>query len=139
MNDIVTINTKALILARDKAGELTLTPEAGKEIEKILYVRDLITQVYEFVQDKLTEEMNKQGLQKIKCGKISVVKRYYGNKFEITDQGKTDNRFKKEFVYTKPNAEEIEKFIEETGELPAGIIHKERNEKATISMKDEEL
>lgn len=137
MKDIITINTKALILARDKAGELTLTPQAGKEIEKILEVRTLVEEIYEYVQDKLSAEMEKEGLQKIKAGKVSVVRRYYGEKFELRDKDNVDEKFKKEVVWVKANSEEIDKYLQETGQLPTGVSKKERTEKATITLKDE--
>lgn len=136
-DEIITINTKALIISRDKAGELTLTPEAGKEIEKILFVKALIEDIYAHVQDKLSEEMELRGLQKIKAGKVSVVRRYYGEKFEIRDKDIVDEKFTKEVVWIKANSEEIEKYIQETGEVPTGVGKKDRQEKATITLKDE--
>ena len=52
-NDIITINKAAIILLK-KGSEIVLTVDAKKELEKILYVRDLIEKVYTSVQDKLT-------------------------------------------------------------------------------------
>lgn len=142
MNDIdlkpIVINPQALVLAKDKAGNFALSAEAGKEIEKILYVKNLIEDIYEYAQQVLTAEMKQANIQKITDGKVSVVRRYYGERFEIKDKDSVDDRFKKEVVYVKPDSLVIEKYLEETGELPKGVSHKDRQETASITMKEEE-
>lgn len=139
MNDIITIDKKSIVLAKDEGGNLTFTPQAKVEIEKILYVKKLIEEIYSQVQDKLTEEMNKQKIKKIVAGNIIVSKRFYGERYQIDDKESVDEKFTKVVEWVKPDAEAIEKYVEEnTGELPEGISLKARSEKASISERSSE-
>lgn len=134
----ITINPKAIVLMKDQAGELTLTVEAKTELEKILYVKKLIEDVYESVREKLTEEMNKVNIKKIVAGNIVVSKRFYGERYQIDDKDSVDEKFTKVVEWVKPNADEIEKYVEEKGELPANVSLKPRSEKASITERNNE-
>lgn len=133
MNDIVTIDKKVIVLAKDNAGNLTLTLEAKTEIEKILTVKKLIEEIYDSVQEKLTEEMNKANLKKIVAGNIIVSKRLYGERYQIDDKKTVDEKFTKIVEWVKPDADAIEKWVEQNGELPTGVSLKPRSEKASIA------
>ena len=109
-----------------------------KELEKILYVKKLIEDVYEQVQEKLTEEMNKANIKKIVAGNIVVSKRFFGERWEITDKDNIEEKFTKIVTYVKPNADEITRYIEENNDLPKGISLKARSEKATITERNNE-
>ena len=138
MTDIIQINTNEIILAQDGAGNLTLTPQAKNEIEKILTVKKLIEDIYDSVQEKLMEEMNKANLKKIVAGNIVVSKRFYGERYQIDNKYNVDEKFTKVVEWVKPDAEAIEKYVEENGELPSSISLKERSEKATITERNNE-
>lgn len=139
MNDLdkpITINPQAIILARDKAGNLALTQEAEVELRKVLEFKKLAEDVYDFVQAKLGDAMNEQKLKKIVSGNIVVRYSTFGERY-IVSEG-TDEKYTKEVTYRKANADEIDKAIQETGELPEGVKLKDRSSKATISYRQEE-
>ena len=139
MNDLdkpITINPQAIILARDKAGDLTLTQEAEVELRKVLEFKKLAEDVYDFVQAKLGQAMDEQKLKKIVSGNIVVRYSTFGERYQVDES--TNEKYTKEVVYRKANSAEIDKVIEETGELPEGVKLKERSSKATISYRQEE-
>ena len=138
MNDKpIVINPQAIILL-EKGSEITLSVDAKKELEKILYIRKLIEDVYTKVQDKLTDEMNDRKLKKIVAGNIVISKRFFGERWEISDKDNVEEKFTKLITYEKPNADEIQKYIEVKGELPKGISLKERSEKVSILQREDE-
>jgi len=134
----ITINPKALILARDAAGNMALTPEATVEIEKILAVKKLIEEIYEHIQKKLTEQMGEQGLQKIQAGTITVAKRFYGERYQITDKSVVPGEFMNVREYVKPNPAAIDAYAKEKGTLPPGIQLRPRAETVSITERGHE-
>lgn len=139
MNDLdkpITINPQAIILARDKAGDLTLTQEAEVELRKVLEFKKLAEEIYDHVQAKLGQAMDEQKLKKIVSGNIVVRYSTFGERYSVDES--TDEKYTKPVSYIKADSAAIDKAIEETGELPTGVRLKERSSKATISYRQEE-
>lgn len=132
-NELITINPQELILAKDEAGNILLTPEAKNELEKILYMKKLIEDVYEYAQTRLTEEMQKQNIQKVVAGNVTVLKRFFGERYVVAEDA--PDEFKKEVKWIKANAESIDEYVEKNGELPSGVSLKDRVEKVSITQR----
>ena len=135
-DDIITIDKSKIELIKVKAGELALTKGAEAELRKVLEFRKLAEEIYDYVQDKLGQVMNERKIKKVIAGNIVVRYGYHGERYQIREG--TDEKYTKEVVYTKPNAETIDEFVESNGELPEGVVLKERNAKASISFREEE-
>ena len=135
-DSIITINKEAIILSRDQAGDIILTQEAEGELRKVLEFKKLAEEVYEWVQDKLSEAMSQQKIKKIVSGNLVVSQRLFGERYAI--QESTEETYTKEVAYKKANAEEIDKYVENHGDLPEGVTLKERSLKATISTREAE-
>ena len=135
-DDIITIDKSKLLLSRDKAGELVLKKDAEAELRKVLELKKFAESLYDWVQDKLGQAMNERKIKKVIAGNIVVRYGYHGERYQIREG--TDEKYTKEVVYTKPNAETIDEFVESNGELPEGVVLKERNAKASISFREEE-
>lgn len=132
MNDLVTIDLKEFGIIKQKAGEPMLTANAEVELKKVLDLRKFAEELYDFVQNKLGEAMDAHKVKKIIAGEIVVHYGYHGERYEVNKE-RVDSRFTKEVIWVKPNATEIDKYVEEKGELPEGVNLKERNAKASIS------
>lgn len=133
MNDVITIDPNALVLARDNSGDLTLTAEARHELQKVLDFKKLADEVYAYVEQKLGDAMDEAGLKKLVAGNVTVSRRLTGERFEIVNKNQVGESFIKKVVYVRPDADAIEKFVEETGQVPAGVAVKERNKKTTLA------
>lgn len=133
--EIITIDLNALILTKDKAGSLTLTPDATQELVKILTVKKKIEELYEYVQWILSQNMAANKLKKIVSDNIVVRNSMYGEKYIITEE--TEPQFTKKVEHIKPNSETIDKYVDEKAELPPGVTLKERLPKATIKFREE--
>jgi len=136
-NDIITINIPEVILLK-KGKDITLTVQAKEELEKILYFKKLIEDIYEHVQDKLSIEFEKSKLKKVVAGNIVISKRFYGERYAILDKENVDKDYTKVVEWVKPDSEKIEKYLTEKNELPKGISLKERSEKVSIIKREEE-
>lgn len=130
-NDLITINKKALIFAKDEAGKILITPQAEAEIIKILEAQKLIEDILDYTKELLSRGMTEAHLKKVVGEKIVVSNRLYGERYAITEL--TDGQFTKEVKYLKPDANAIDAYVEKTGSLPEEVNLKERNPKASIS------
>ena len=133
MNDIITIDPAQLIVAQDSAGEITLTPEARHEIQKIITAKKMIDEVYARVEEVLGSAMEGMGLKKIVAGNIVVSRRLTGDRFEITNPNLVAENYTRKVIYVKPNADNIEAYVAEHGSVPPGIANKIRNSKTTFA------
>jgi hypothetical protein len=137
MNDLITINIPEVILLQE-GKDITLTVQAKEELEKILYFKKLIEDIYEHVQDKLSLEFEKSGLKKVVAGNIVISKRFYGERYAILNKDEVDPEYTKVVEWVKPDGEKIDALIEKTGEMPKGISLKERTKKVSIIRREEE-
>ena len=137
MNDIITISIPEVILLKT-GKDITLTVQAKEELEKILYFRKLIEDIYSSVQDKLSLEFEKSKLKKVVAGNIVISKRFYGERYAILDKDNVDPECTKVVEWVKPDGEKIGKFLQEKNELPKGISLKERSEKVSIIRREDE-
>jgi len=136
-NDIITLNVPEILLLK-KGKDITLTVQAKEELEKILYFKKLIEDIYESVQDKLSIEFEKSKLKKVVAGNIVISKRFYGERYAILNKEDVDIEYTKVVKWVKPDAEKIEKYLTEKNELPRGVSLKERAEKVSITKREEE-
>jgi predicted transcriptional regulator len=135
-NSIITIDTKALVLAKDKAGEIILTQNAEVELVKILEAKKLIDEIISYVEDKLNTEMGKISLKKIVGHNIIVTKRLTGQIYGIEDKTKAKN-YLKEVKYDMADSEKIKAQYNKTGKLPTGVFFKDRTESVSIEERGE--
>ena len=135
--DIITINVPEVILLKT-GKDITLTVEAKAELEKILYFKKLIEDIYESVQEKLSQEFEKSKLKKVVAGNIVISKRFYGERYAILDKENVDKDYTKVVEWVKPDSEKIEAYLAEKNELPKGISLKDRSEKVSILKREEE-
>ena len=134
-NNIITIDKSKIELIKEKAGEITLTADAETELRKVLEFKKLAEDLYDFVQAKLGILMDEQKLKKIVAGDVVIRYSFHGERFSVGEA--TPEQFTKKVEYLKANTEEIDKYVDEKGELPSGVILKDRAAKASISWRNE--
>lgn len=137
-NEPIVIETNKIILAKDSAGNIILTSTAKEQLEKVLNLKKLADDLLSFVENKLSIEMNKTNMKKIIAGDLVIVKTATGSKFGVKDINKLNPKFKKSVNYEIVDIEAITNYIEENGELPEGIVTKERGESIRITKRNEE-
>lgn len=128
--NIVKIDLSKVILAKDKAGQIVFTKDAEEELQNLMYAKRTVDAIYDFVQDKISDEMEKQNILKIVTSHFSIVRRVFGKKYAL--DGEANDEFKKEISYFTVNSDTVNQYFAEHGELPQGIIMKGREEKIVI-------
>ena len=129
---LVTIDREKILLSRNKAGEIVFTPEAEEELKKVIEFKKLAEDILDYVQDKLMQAMEAEKLQKIVSGDLSVSRRFYGGKFEVSDAEEAKEILNKIVSY-KLDTEKVEGHWEKTGEMPKGISLKKRTQSVSIT------
>lgn len=122
-----------LIIAKD--GSLAL--EAENELKKILAIQDLVDRMLDYVKGRLQEEMTARKLIKVKASNLSVSRRVFGSRFQINEN--TPEEFTELVSYSKPNTTAIESFLESQGVLPEGVSLRNREEKISITKREENV
>lgn len=132
--DLITIDTSAIALVEQDGDKFLLTSKAEEGLQKFLDLKKQVEEVDKLIKEKLGNQMKALNCTKIEGEGITVIRRYYGERFEVYDPEMVKQTgFAKEIVVTKPDTKMIEEFTETTGELPEGIKLRERNESVSIS------
>ena len=141
METNIVIN-KEEILALAKEGEsLVLSPKGEESLLKLITIKKFIDETLEQVKEKIVEK----GLD-IDPDFKGVVGQNIRASYRYTDSVYTYRKseidlaepFLKKVEYYKVDSEKVEKYEQETGDLPEGIFYKDRTKKLVIKVSDEE-
>ena len=140
MNELITIDPKEIQVYADDGGSLVFKKEAEISLQKLLEVQKYINDKVDEVKDKIAEagQSIDSDFKGVVGENVKATYRYFGTKYDYDRDVKGDALpYLKEITYHKPDIDAIEKYLEEVGELPPGIMEKTRNKQLVISIKDE--
>jgi len=135
--DIITLDKKELIFAKDEAGKFVITGSAEAYIEKLLAAQQLVEDLIEQAKLVIGVEMTKENLIKIQGGRLSILKRFYGERYEVLDRDfALGQGLANEEIKIKVDSKAVEEWIKKhEGQIPEGIKLRDRVKKVSISMK----
>lgn len=140
MKDIVkkdqtlTFNLDALDEIREESGAFVMQPTAESFLRRWLEFKKVVEETDEQIKKRFIALMTPQNVKKIEGEEVSVSRRYYGSRYELTDpQLARDLGFGIEEVRVKPDSKAIDAYVKDTGDLPDGVSLRERTESVTIS------
>jgi ElaB/YqjD/DUF883 family membrane-anchored ribosome-binding protein len=121
-----------------EAGKLVFKKEAEKELVKLLEIKKKIDEAVEKVKEQIKQagESILPNFKGVEGRMVKAVYSYHGAKYEIEDKEKARG-FYQEVVYIKPDTKTIDNYIKEVGELPEGVITKEREKSLSLRLKEE--
>lgn len=137
-NDIISVNIKQITLFKEEAGKLFFKPEAEEQLIKLLKLKNLIEKAVEKVKSQIKEAGEKTlgvDFRGVIGDKVRVIKKFYGQKYEIADENLASD-FIENVIVKKIKTEEVDEYLKNEGELPAGIEFKDREQSLSIVLKE---
>lgn len=135
----LTIDTDNLAKLAKNGSKIILEPDAEQAIIKLLEAQHQIESALEELKEKIADEGVKYdpNFKSVESDNLRIWYRYYGSKYSI-DAGRIEEL--PEHLYSEkkryyPNAKEVDKYVEEYGELPLAIIERDRSKKLSIDQK----
>ena len=121
-----------------EAGKLVFKKEAEEELIKLLEIKKKIDEAVEKVKEQIKQagESILPNFKGVEGRMVKAVYSYHGAKYEIQDPQKAQG-FYRIVVYEKPDTETIDNYVKEYGELPEGVVAKEREKSLSLRLKEE--
>jgi hypothetical protein len=121
-----------------EAGKLVFKKEAEEELVKLLEIKKKIDEAIEKVKEQIKQkgESILPNFKGVEGKMVKAIYSYHGAKYKVQDPQKAQG-FYKIVVYEKPDTETIDNYVKEYGELPEGIIPKEREKSLSLRLKEE--
>jgi len=122
----------------EEGGKLVFKKEAEEELVKLLKIKKKIDEAIERVKEQIKQagESILPNFKGVEGRMVKAVYSYHGAKYEIQDPQKAQG-FYRIVVYEKPDTETIDNYVKEYGELPEGVVAKEREKSLSLRLKDE--
>ncbi len=137
MDDLIIINPKELILAKDESGKFLVSQAAEAELVKLCEAKKLIDALIEQVKLQMGIAMEGENLKKVEGERVKIMKRFYGERYVIVDEEEAlKSGFAKKETKIRADAEAIDKYEEETGQIPTCVALKPRTESVSIDYAD---
>ena len=120
-----------------EAGKLVFKKEAEKELVKLLKIKKKIDEAIERVKEQIKQagESILPNFKGVEGRMVKAIYSYHGAKYEIQDPQKAQG-FYRIVVYEKPDTETIDNYVKEYGELPEGVVAKEREKSLSLRLKE---
>lgn len=138
--NLIKIDPKEIQLQADESGKFVLKPNAEEALDNLIKTRDLLVETVDQVLEEIkrTGEKIDPGFKGVRGKKYDLIKRKYGRKYTFKqNQTAIVAPFLKEVSYHMINSEAVDKYLEALGELPEGVLEKDREEKLTLRRKNE--
>jgi len=141
MNEIIKIDPKEMTLLAQEGEKFIFKPEAESALlrlhETILMLQALEDSVKQQI-GILGKELN-PNFKGVLGDKVKCIYRKFGAKYEYDWKKKADcEPFLKKKEYFSVDADKVDKYFKEVGELPEGIAEKERPAILSITYNEEE-
>jgi len=122
----------------EEGGKLVFKKEAEEELVKLLKIKKKIDEAIERVKEQIKQagESILPNFKGVEGRMVKAIYSYHGAKYEIQDPQKAQG-FYRIVVYEKPDTETIDNYVKEYGELPEGVVAKEREKSLSLRLKDE--
>lgn len=133
---IVSFNLNELEVIANNAGDITLTPTAELYLLKWFEFEERFETIKEKIKDRLKAEMEKNNCICIDSEDVRIMRRFFGDKYLITDPNSAvDMGFASLETKVKVDSAEVDRYVKNIGDLPDGIVLKERTMSVVISPK----
>ena len=121
----------------EEGGRLVFKKEAEEELVKLLKIKKKIDEAIEKVKKQIKQagESILPNFKGVEGRMVKAIYSYHGTKYEIQDPQKAQG-FYKIVVYEKPDTETIDNYVKEYGELPEGVVAKERERSLSLRLKE---
>ena len=138
MTNKIIIYTDEISKLALEAGKLVFKKEAEEELVKLLEIKKKIDKAIEKVKEQIKQagESILTNFKGVEGRRVKAIYSYHGAKYEIQDPQKAQG-FYRIVVYEKPDTEAIDNYVKEYGELPEGVVAKEREKSLSLRLKDE--
>ena len=122
----------------EEGGKLVFKKEAEEELVKLLKIKKKIDEAIERVKEQIKQagESILPNFKGVEGRMVKAIYSYHGAKYEIQDPQKAQG-FYRIVVYEKPDTETIDNYVKEYGELPEGVVAKEREKSLSLRLKEE--
>jgi ElaB/YqjD/DUF883 family membrane-anchored ribosome-binding protein len=122
----------------EEGGKLVFKKEAEEELVKLLKIKKKIDEAIKRVKEQIKQagESILPNFKGVEGRMVKAIYSYHGAKYEIQDPQKAQG-FYRIVVYEKPDTEAIDNYVKEYGELPEGVVAKEREKSLSLRLKDE--
>jgi hypothetical protein len=138
---IIKVNPDEIKILAQEGESFIFKPKAEEELIKLLELQKLVDDAVEQVKDKLAElgQAINPNFKGIIGDRVKCIYRAYGGKYKFDWSKKGDCMpFLKEKQTFTVDSDKVEKYVKEVGELPMGITEADRENKLSISFRDEE-
>jgi hypothetical protein len=121
----------------EEGGKLVFKKEAEEELVKLLKIKKKIDEAIERVKEQIKQagESILPNFKGVEGRMVKAIYSYHGAKYEIQDPQKAQG-FYRIVVYEKPDTETIDNYVKEYGELPEGVVAKEREKSLSLRLKE---
>jgi len=121
----------------EEGGKLVFKKEAEEELVKLLEIKNKIDEAIERVKEQIKQagESILPNFKGVEGRMVKAIYSYHGAKYEIQDPQKAQG-FYRIVVYEKPDTEAIDNYVKEYGELPEGVVAKEREKSLSLRLKE---
>jgi Asp-tRNA(Asn)/Glu-tRNA(Gln) amidotransferase A subunit family amidase len=121
-----------------EAGKLVFKKEAEEELVKLLEIKKKIDEAIKKVKEQIKQagESILPNFKGVEGRRVKAIYSYHGSKYEIQDPQKAQG-FYRIVVYEKPDTKTIDDYVKEYGELPEGVVAKEREKSLSLRLKEE--
>jgi hypothetical protein len=138
---IIKVNPEDIKILATEGEKFIFKPKSEEALIKLLELQKFIDDAVEDVKNKIAQagqEVN-PNFKGVIGDRVRCIYRAYGGKYkyDFTKRGDCLPFLKEKTTYTV-DADKVEDYIKEVGELPMGILEADRDNKLSISLKDEE-
>lgn len=132
--DLITIDVSAIALIEQDGDQFLLSTSAEDGLQAFMELKHKVEEVETLIKEKLGEQMRAMNCVKVEGEGVKVVRRYYGERYEITDPVIAEGLgLAKKIVSVKPDGKAIDGYVKETGEMPEGVKLRERTESISFA------
>lgn len=133
-NQPILVDPEKIIAFKEEAGKLFFQPKAEEQLIKLMKLKEMIDQAIEEVKKQIKEAGEKalgMNFKGVIGEKVKVINRFFGSKYEITDEVLADP-FVEKVIVKKVKTKEVDEYLKNKGKLPDGIKFKERDQTLSI-------
>lgn len=138
---IIKINPEEIKILAKEGENFIFKPKAEEQLIMLLEHQQFVNDLVEEVKNRIAEtgQAVNPNFKGVIGDRIRCIYRAYGGKYKYDYAKKGDCLpFLKEKTTFTVDADKVEKYVKEVGELPIGITESDRDNKLSISLKDEE-
>ena len=135
MTDIIKIDKKEIATLVNEGGKMIFKKSAEDELLKLLKIKDEIDTAIETVKENIFKAGRSITLDftGVIGDRVKCVVRKYGDRYKTTNAD-----FEKTISFKRADSDKIDEYITTNGKLPEGVVEKEREEKLTIIVPNEQ-